>query len=476
MWNIHDKANARRVQRDSPSALQAASHAANNEHTPLLNTVIDCLPSKDFLPRKALNMTRITATLFLLSAFLLSFAARTAWADTLTITSTPAGANVEIDGVKVGTTPYEMKLPGGYFHKTAFGAHLEHAMRLRVSKDGFAAKEIEMTEGPIHYVAYNVLGGAYRGDCWLMKTNHFDFVLEPATKSFTGIVVATSAGNAKVEMRPELAVEDIVQQSKPAVVLLRRPDGHGSGFFITETGVIVTNAHVAEGQQTLVAELSTGQKLDANVVYIDSEKDIALVKVGGSGFQHLPLANLSTVQQGQTVVALGNPGLGMSSSATKGIVSAVGEREGNGKGTWIQTDAAINPGNSGGPLLNTHAEVVGVNTIKIVSKDVQGIGFALSSNDLLEALQRFYPVVSHPGASPNQLSDAFGIVAITSDPDGAEVYLDGKFVGNSPATLKIPVGEHTVRLTSPNRVDWERAVEILKDSQVNLRAQLATAH
>ena len=106
----------------------------------------------------------------------------------------------------------------------------------------------------------------------------------------------------------------------------------------------------------------------------------------------------------QTVVALGNPGLSLPFSATKGIVSAVGQSEGIGKGTWIQTDAAINPGNSGGPLLNSHAEVVGINTQKVVEKGFQGIGFALSANDLMEVLSRFYPRRYHPqpnaGAAP----------------------------------------------------------------------------
>ena len=298
-------------------------------------------------------------------------------------------------------------------------------MRLRVSKEGFTSKEIEMTEGPVSFIGITPLATEYRGNCWLLKTNHFDIALEPSSKAFTGTVVTTAASKSNGEMRPELPVEDIVQRSKPSVVLLRRPDGHGSGFFITETGVIVTNAHVAEGQQTLVAELSSGEKLDAEVVYVDTEKDIALVKVDGSGFPHLPLANLATVQQGQTVVALGNPGLSLPFSATKGIVSAVGQSEGNGKGTWIQTDAAINPGNSGGPLLNSHAEVVGINTQKVVKEGFQGIGFALSSNDLIEVLHRFYPAVSAPGSPPNQSSDAFGTVIVSSDPDGADVYLDG---------------------------------------------------
>ena len=97
------------------------------------------------------------------------------------------------------------------------------------------------------FSALNAVGGTYRGgDYWLLKTNHFEVSLEPVSKSFTGAVVTTAAGNSEVEMRPELTVESIVQQSKPAVVVLKRPDGQGSGFFITETGVIATNAHVAQ--------------------------------------------------------------------------------------------------------------------------------------------------------------------------------------------------------------------------------------
>src|SRR5260370_42305461 len=121
--------------------------------------------------------------LLLLSACLLNMPS--VKAETLRVTSNPPGATVEIDGVVVGTTPYEMKVPGGYFHKThsVFGARLGHAMTLRVSKDGYATKEIGMTEGPMPWVALN---GTYHGDYWLLKTNQFDVVLEPVSKSFTG--------------------------------------------------------------------------------------------------------------------------------------------------------------------------------------------------------------------------------------------------------------------------------------------------
>jgi serine protease Do len=391
-------------------------------------------------------------------------------ADTLKITSTPPGATVEIDGVAAGTTPYEKDFPGGYFHKTktSVGSRLEHPMVARITLTGYASKEIELTAGPMQWIGLN---GRSHGEYFLFKSDHFDVTLEQFSKSFTGSLTAAVAGSAKVEMRPELAVEDVVEKSKPAVVLLKSPSGQGSGFFISDTGVIATNAHVAKGQDALTAILPTGQQLEARVVYIDPDIDFALVKVEGSGFPHLTLADVTTVRQGQTVIAIGNPGLGIPFSVTKGIVSAIGRKSDAGRGTWIQTDAAINPGNSGGPLLNGYGEVVGMNTSRIVRIGFQSISFALSATDLLEVLQRFYPNLSAPQNAASQPA-GFGSVTITSTPDGAEIYVDDKFVGNAEASLKLGAGTHTILLKSPGCADWLRSIEVLKDSSVTLKATL----
>jgi serine protease Do len=203
--------------------------------------------------------------------------------------------------------------------------------------------------------------------------------------------------------------------------------------------------------------------------------DIALVKVAGDGFPHLTLADASNVRDGETVVAIGNPGDAMPFSTTKGIVSAIGKFPSAGPGTWIQTDAPINPGNSGGPLLNSHGEVVGINTQKLMKKDVNGIGFALSAGDLLNVLHRFYPETASPtekmstplSRSADTPQIGYGTISVPQ-PEGAEIWIDRKFVGNAPATLQVAAGDHLIAIKVPDHVDWIRRLTVLKDSKVNL--------
>jgi serine protease Do len=214
--------------------------------------------------------------------------------------------------------------------------------------------------------------------------------VDASNTSSASLVVATPVASADVSL------EEMVRRTKPAVLYLKGLNKSGTGFFITETGVIATNAHVARDEESLLATLPGGLQLEAKVVYIDAELDIALLKVAGNNFPHLTLADAALVQQGESVFAVGNPGDAMLFSVTKGIVSAVGKFESAGPGIWIQTDTPINPGNSGGPLVNARGEVIGINTQKLVKKNVTNIGFALSATDLLNVLHSFYPANSQP--------------------------------------------------------------------------------
>lgn len=414
----------------------------------------------------------LAAVVWLAAALLL---ARAASADTLKITSKPSGATLEIDGVVVGTTPYEVKYPGGYFHgtKTIYGTLLQHPMRARISMKGFLTKELVLTEGPMERVNTT---GKVRQQYYLLKADHFEFELEKVEEALTG-VPETSAGKTERTPQRELSVEEIVRRAGPAVVLLRGAQKQGTGFLITDTGVIATNAHVVRDEARLVAVSPLGVDRPARIVYVDADLDFALVKVEGAALPHLTLADPARVAAGQNVVAIGNPGAGMPNSVTRGIVSAVGPKPELGAGTWIQTDAAVNPGNSGGPLLDAAGEVIGINTARAVGgateAGVSGIGFALSSADMLRVLRRFYPAANVEKLSaPAATEEGTGSVRISSEPDAAEIFVDGKFVGSTPSTLRLPAGPHEIEVKVAGRRAWRRTLEVLKDSEVTLKAVL----
>src|SRR5207237_968923 len=163
----------------------------------------------------------------------------------------------------------------------------------------------------------------------------------------------------------------------------------------------------------------------------------------------------STVRQGDSVFAIGNPGDGMQFSVTQGIVSNVGPFPSAGHGTWIQTDAQMNPGNSGGPLLNARGQVIGISTQKVTRKKESGISFALSASDLLSVLQKFYhdePIKLSGSVEPKGGDSSRIGRVIVAGPPGETVTVDGKKVGLSPVTLILSSGVHTLSMTCRDHV------------------------
>ena len=401
-----------------------------------------------------------------------AFAAAPAKSDTLTITSTPPGATVELDGIAVGTTPYSHKYPGGYFHgtHTIFGATLGHPIHARISKEGYTSREMVLTEGPLDW---RDLEGRLHAHYYVFKQKDIAVTLEPARRSLDGAVRVSSAGGTSFDLRPELPTEQIVARVRPAIVELHDREKAGTGFFITSTGVIATNHHVVDGDATITVRLSDRREMEGNVVYADETLDFALVKIDGKDFPFLPLSDISQASPGETVVAIGNPGGGMPDTITKGILSAIGPDPFGAPGTWLQTDAAINPGNSGGPLLNGQGEVLGINTKVPLSKSksaevqLQGIAYALSARDVIDVLKKFYPSEMEHAASP---PDGNGTVAVDSAVAGADIYVDGKLVGETPSTLRLTAGPHRVEVRTADQPTWERDLDVSKDSQVTLRA------
>ncbi len=178
-------------------------------------------------------------------------------------------------------------------------------------------------------------------------------------------------------------------------------DSLGSGFFADAFGHIVTNAHVIEGASKILVTLPDGTIETAKMVAVHPKVDLALIKVEApQGLQKAKIADSSSVQVGEWVLAVGNP-FGLGRTVTVGIVSGKGRFLGLGPDdNFIQTDAAINPGNSGGPLFNMSGEVIGVNTAIIASG--KGIGFSIPSNYVMELLRS-------PGASDSGLRGWLGI-------------------------------------------------------------------
>ena len=163
-------------------------------------------------------------------------------------------------------------------------------------------------------------------------------------------------------------------------------EGAGSGFIIDPRGYILTNYHVVAGAQTMEVVLGDQSRYPAKFIGADQRNDVALIKIEPKGKQlaSLTLGDSSTLQVGQKVLAIGDP-FGFQSTLTTGVVSALGRTVQTSQSTFIdeaiQTDASINRGNSGGPLINTHGEVIGINSaIYTPTGTTAGIGFAIPIN------------------------------------------------------------------------------------------------
>ncbi|OGL62528.1 hypothetical protein A3E97_02695 [Candidatus Uhrbacteria bacterium RIFCSPHIGHO2_12_FULL_47_12] len=168
----------------------------------------------------------------------------------------------------------------------------------------------------------------------------------------------------------------------------------GTGFFVTQDGILLTNRHVVDIPGVQLAIITNdGKELPATLIDTDPVLDIAMLRVEGSGFPVVTLADSDQIRIGQTVIAIGNTLSEFRNTVTKGVVSGINRRVTAGfaiSGSEviekaIQTDAAINPGNSGGPLINLLGQVIGINAA--VSIDGQAVAFAIPINQIKRALE-----------------------------------------------------------------------------------------
>ncbi|WP_083462717.1 trypsin-like peptidase domain-containing protein [Kitasatospora griseola] len=211
--------------------------------------------------------------------------------------------------------------------------------------------------------------------------------------SSTAAGAATTAPAPSASNQTEQDYQQVINQVLPSVVQITAGDSLGSGIVFDDKGDIVTNAHVVGTAQTFTVTLANSTKpLDATLVGSYPQSDLAVIKLSNppGGLKPAAFADSSKVAIGQITLAMGSP-LGLSSSVTQGIVSAVGrtvsEPQTSGSpgatiGNMVQTSAAINPGNSGGALVNLSSQVIGINTLTAVDPELgnsaaPGIGFAI---------------------------------------------------------------------------------------------------
>lgn len=237
-----------------------------------------------------------------------------------------------------------------------------------------------------------VLGGYWAGSRWGERPPQ-KVEAVPVPVSFPETkpegLIGDEAINVKIYSQAAPAVANIVTRTLEYDVFMEPVPGQGagSGFVIDPRGYILTNFHVLQNAQAIGVTLGDRSHYDAKFIGADERNDIALIKIDPKDkkLPALTMGDSDTLQVGQRVLAIGNP-FGFQSTLTTGVVSALGRTVQTGETTVIdgaiQTDAAINPGNSGGPLLNSHGEVIGINSAiynpsESGSATTTGIGFAI---------------------------------------------------------------------------------------------------
>jgi putative serine protease PepD len=280
------------------------------------------------------------------------------------------------------------------------------------------------------------------------------------------VMLKSNSGARREAAQTTLSATEIYKRDASGVVTIKavtsEGEDTGTGIVLNEQGLIVTNDHVVQGATSIsVSQGSSSTTTHAGaLVGEEANDDLALIKVDptGLGLKPLHLVNSSSVQVGDSVYAIGNP-YGLNETLTRGIVSALGREISAPDGAKItgvlQTDAALNPGNSGGPLLNEQGEVIGVNS-QIASDAARtegsqpgstGVGFAIASNTVAEAIHKIQAGQGVASASTQQQSQ--------SQSQGGTEGQQSPYGSRSPYEAQSPYGQSTPGVEGSEGVEGE---------------------
>lgn len=281
------------------------------------------------------------------------------------------------------------------------------------------------------------------------------FILE---NKYSNSTTQTTNGNSTVKYEiqsTDSPVVAIAQKASPSIVgisikslnqnefsVLDTTDEEGTGIIYSEDGYIITNYHVIESaignsNATVSVTLPDSEKsIEAKVIGGDEVTDLAVIKIEKTGLNKAEFGKSTDLKVGELAVAIGNPlGQKLANSVTVGYISALNRKLTTSGRTYnlIQTDAAINPGNSGGALVNSKGQVIGINTVKIGSTEVEGLGFAIPVDDALPVIQEL--ITSGKIVRPYiGLSGINVDAALAKKNDIVEGIYVAKVTSNSPAS------------------------------------------
>jgi putative serine protease PepD len=298
------------------------------------------------------------------------------------------------------------------------------------------------------------------------------------------LLVGFASGRATSTTRESLSTGAALQNAfvsvfrkvSPSVVQIETSEGLGSGIVFDKKGDIVTNNHVVGTSKTFTVTTSTGRQLKGTLVGTFAADDLAVIEVGGGSLHPAAFADSSKLRVGDLAMAIGNP-LGLQSSVTQGIVSALNRQESEGGGVVlqnaIQTSAAINPGNSGGALVNIGGSVIGIPTLAAADPQLggaaSGIGFAIPSNTVKSIATQ---IIRHG----HVVNSGRPYLGINIGDTGNGVYVGGVAAGSPAAKAGLKVGDVIVALNGKATTTTDQLGTILAGYEPGQTVTLKVVH